>query len=50
MADCLGSSARVIHFFEMPKSFLVKNKKARRAEDEILDGTKAAGSEVTSPG
>lgn len=32
----------------MPKSFLVKNKKARRIEDEIQDGTKAASREGTS--
>jgi len=50
VAGRLGSLARAIRLFEMPKSFLVKNKKPRRVEDEILDGTKAAASEVTSPG
>lgn len=34
----------------MPKSFLVKNKKARRAEDEIQDSTKAAQDEDKPPG
>lgn len=36
--------------FKMPKSFLVKNKKARRVEDEFQDGTKAAQTEDKSPG
>ena len=36
--------------FKMPKSFLVKNKKARRAEDEIQDSTKAAQDEDKPPG
>ena len=36
--------------FKMPKSFLVKNKKARRAEDEIQDSTKAAQGEDKPPG
>lgn len=36
--------------FKMPKSFLVKNKKARRVEDELHDGTKAAQCEDKTPG
>ena len=36
--------------FKMPKSFLVKNKKARRIEDEIQDGTKVTQCEDQSPG